>query len=380
MMSRREVRMAIACGTVTWALLCGTFGSVWGQAPPDPVAAVEDPECDPKRLGWKIAPFPVAFYSSETGFGGGAGGAVTYRGRGCPPPARPQSVSGVIFYTAKGQSLLALAPEFYFAQEAWELKLGFSYRNFPDRIFGVGRDTPDEAQEDYTIEGMRIEPWILRRVATHLYMGMLFDLQQTHIRDADEGGLLARGLLEGHEGGVRIGVGPVIDWDSRDNPFFPARGAWYQAYTTHYHADLGSEYDFATWTLDMRQYFSPRPNHIFAFQWIATGRSGTVPFDRLGRLGDLMRGIESGRVQDRFVGVFRGEYRFPLAGRLGGVLFGATGDVASVAKNFSMRDPQYTGGLGLRFALNPAEKINFRFDLGISRWGAAPYFQFAEAF
>jgi outer membrane protein assembly factor BamA len=322
----------------------------------------------------------VAFYSSETGFGGGGGGVITYRGRGCPPPARPQSLSAVVFYTAKGQSLVALAPELYFDDEAWELKVGLTYRNFPDRFYGVGRDTPEDSEEEYTLEGMKVRPWLLRRVVSHLYVGAIFDVEKTNILEVEEGGLLDQRALAGHAGGLRVGAGPVLDWDSRDNIFYPSRGAWYQCYASFYRGGLGSDFDYDSWTVDLRRYLTLRPLHILAFQVLATGRSGDVPFDQLARMGDVVRGIYAGRFQDQFLGAAQMEYRFPISRRFSGVLFAAAGDVSPTVEDFEFGEPKLAGGAGLRFALNVEEKVNFRFDLGVSRWGVEPYFQFSEAF
>jgi len=363
-------------GTGMHLLLLAAAGLLLSRVP----LAETPPKGDDCRRGWKIAPFPVAFYSPETGFGGGCGGVITYRGHRCPAPLRPQSLSGVLFYTGKGQSLVALSPELYFQKEAWELKLGLAYRNFPESLYGVGRSTPDDAEEDYTLEGVTLEPWLLRRVASHLYVGAVLDIEKTSVREVEEGGLLDRGLLEGHAGGTRAGMGPVLDWDDRDNLFYPSRGGWYQVYAVFHRPRWGSDVDFDAWTVDLRRYHTLRASHILAFQMIATGRSGRVPFDRLARLGEVMRGIEAGRVRDRFLAAAQLEYRFPVRGRFSGVLFAAAGDVSREIEDFEVPGSKVAGGAGLRFALNREEKVNFRFDLGISRWGIQPYFQFSEAF
>jgi hypothetical protein len=74
------------------------------------------------------------------------------------------------------------------------------------------------------------------------------------------------------------------------------------------------------------------------------------------------------------------EYRFAIWKSLGGAVFVAVGGVSDRPSDYSLSDLQVTGGLGLRVALDPRERINLRIDFGFSRYGVFPIFVITEAF
>jgi outer membrane protein assembly factor BamA len=94
-----------------------------------------------------------------------------------------------------------------------------------------------------------------------------------------------------------------------------------------------------------------------------------------------MRGYYDGRYRDRSQVVFQAEYRFPLIGRLGGAAFLSYGDVSPRLSQFDLLRFKYSYGTGLRFRVNPRERLNLRIDYG---WGKGKsqglYFTLGEAF
>ena len=57
------------------------------------------------------------------------------------------------------------------------------------------------------------------------------------------------------------------------------------------------------------------------------------------------------------------EWRFPLVGRLGGVVFASAGTAFSRVDTLGTDDLRADGGVGLRFALNRPQRVNLRVDL-----------------
>ena len=74
------------------------------------------------------------------------------------------------------------------------------------------------------------------------------------------------------------------------------------------------------------------------------------------------------------------EYRFPVKGRLGMVAFTGVGDVFDKTADLELDKLKYTIGTGLRFALNPEEKINIRVDAGYGSEGINFFVVLGEAF
>lgn len=372
------------CISLVLSLTMGISSPVALQDTPAEESASTDAEVhetrEEPRPGWNATGFPIVFSTPETGFGGGAGVMLTYRAQGAGPEDRPQSLGVVCFYTEKNQATVGIAPELNFDRDDWRLLASLGYSKFPTSFFGIGNDTPADAEEDYTLEGGTVEAFLLRRVHSDLRVGLTVDVKKSSIQDEDPGGRLDRGLVPGHNGGLFSGTGPVIEWDSRDNSFSPSRGAWLRLDATFYTETLGSDIDYATVVANLRYYRSVRPSHVLAGQIVIVSASPDTPFHDLPRLGGIMRGIYEGRVIDRAMMAGQIEYRFPIKGRFGAVAFGSVGDVSDGLDRYRIADVKFGGGAGLRIALNKVEKINLRVDLGFSKYGSEVYFQFLEAF
>jgi hypothetical protein len=141
---------------------------------------------------------------------------------------------------------------------------------------------------------------------------------------------------------------------------------------------MGSDFNYDYYAFDLRGYRSIANGHVLAYQGIGVSTEGDVPFNELPT--PLIRGL----YQDVFVEsnmlTLQVEYRFPIKNRWSGVAFLAAGDVFRNVENYDINDMKYGGGGGLRYAVSLKEKINLRFDIGVSRYGIFPYVMFQEAF
>lgn len=351
-----------------------------GDTPSAAGDTTSSPEPTPRRAGWSVAPFPVLFSTPETGFGGGAGAVLTHRSRGDTPRTRPQALGIVAFYTAKNQSLFGLAPDLHFRRDSWRLRAEGGYRKFPTSFYGKGNDTPDTAEEDYTIEGAGLEATLTKRVYAELRLGALYGIKRPRYTKTEPGGLLDRGGLVGHEGGLLTGVGPYAEWDTRDESFYPSTGSLLTALARTHGAWCGSDFAYDVYAFDLRRYVAIRRSHVVALQFVGTHRTGDVPFDDLARLGDVLRGIYAGRFLDRALLATQAEYRFPVGWRFSGAVFLGAGDVAGGWRAFRLAGTKVAGGAGLRFAIDRIEKINIRLDYATSGSGEEMYIELMEAF
>jgi hypothetical protein len=93
-----------------------------------------------------------------------------------------------------------------------------------------------------------------------------------------------------------------------------------------------------------------------------------------------MRGYYEGRYQDQDMIVLQGEYRLPLWRRFGLVGFAGIADVACKTSAFHARDFKSSAGFGIRYLLQPEEKLNLRFDYGFGKDTSGFYVNFTEAF
>jgi outer membrane protein assembly factor BamA len=176
-------------------------------------------------------------------------------------------------------------------------------------------------------------------------------------------------------------LGAVATRDTRDRSIAPRSGVLTEAKWTGFTPALGSDYRFGLLSLDARTYV-PVATGVVALRARADAAQGKAPFTLLPKLGGsrILRGYRDGRFRDDLAGVLEAEYRFPIAWRFGGVVFGGVGEVASGLAHLSpVAEVERAAGAGLRFRLNQAG-VNIRIDWARGREAGGLYIGLGEAF
>ena len=93
-----------------------------------------------------------------------------------------------------------------------------------------------------------------------------------------------------------------------------------------------------------------------------------------------MRGLYTGMYRDRKYLASQIELRIPVWKRLGLVTFLGCGEIGSRFKDYNLSLAKYSYGAGLRFSLVKRERVNLRFDYGISNSSNGWYITVTEAF
>ena len=203
-----------------------------------------------------------------------------------------------------------------------------------------------------------------------------------NVIEVESDGELVRGEILGTEKGTASGLGFIINWDARNNIFFPTAGDFGGLSATFFSNGLGSRYDFTRYRLDLRKYFPLFSSHVMAFQGYFSLITGDPPFQMLSLMGgsNWMRGYYRGRFRDKNMIILQLEYRLPVFRKIGLVGFLGYGDVADKLDNFALEDFKYSAGFGFRYLLSPEEKINVRFDFGFCKESFGFYIAVSEAF
>ncbi|MDG5799824.1 BamA/TamA family outer membrane protein [Marinilabiliaceae bacterium ANBcel2] len=182
--------------------------------------------------------------------------------------------------------------------------------------------------------------------------------------------------VKGLYGGFVSGIGPVFMYDSRNHNLAPSSGFFLRGGVLVYDNLWFSDFDFVEYYFDIRQFNSVLGNSVLGFQYIYNYTSNDAPFFKLPELGgkDRMRGIGYSRwIVDKHIQMVRGELRFPVWWRFGGVFFTETG-FAGDSFSAIYDDLMLTCGLGLRFRIHPREPLNIRFDAGFTSDGQSGFF------
>lgn len=176
-------------------------------------------EFKPSWLG-----MPVAFYTPETRWAGGATGLFNFK-LSKDTITRTSQVALYGVYTQEDQIILRLPIGIFTPDNRFWIRNDFEIYHYPYKFWGVGNDTPDDAEEAFTPEYFRNELVIMKRFFKHLFLGMQFEYMNYKMDKFEKGGLIDRKAVYGADGGTTFGFGLALRLDSRDNIFAPSYAA-----------------------------------------------------------------------------------------------------------------------------------------------------------
>ena len=340
----------------------------------------DDPPEDSKKSGFIF--IPAIFYTPETKFAGGASMIYYYRGDNDSAKSRPSTIQPTFIFTQKNQIIGSVAVDLYWQQETYRLNGDVSYKKFPDKFYGIGPETTDSMEEDFTPKTFAFFLNFYKKVSPGLNLGLLYEFWDESISETDAGGLLALGIIPGSAGGTVSGAGILVNRDTRDNIFYPTHGTFHQFSAAFFSGGIGSNFNFNRYILDLRKYYSLGTSSVLVFQGFASFITGNPPFQFLSRLGgkNIMRGYYEGRYRDKNALVFQTEFRQRVLGRFGLVGFLGLGKVADEISGLDLEDAKSSFGLGLRYLWSSSEGINIRIDFGFKGGTPGPYITINEAF
>ncbi len=329
----------------------------------------------------QVTGYPYIFYSPETDFALG-GALILTRRLGADTTVKPSSAMISGYYSAKHSYDLFFNPEFFLGEDRYYLGIAVDYWRFVDKFWGFGNDSPDSDNVGYIRKIFSTNVEFDVRVAGPLKVGLNYDLNYTTIEDKQSNPYLIAGSVTGSDGGTSSGLGLVLFADTRDGAFYPTSGGSYKLSMLNTMAWLGSTFMFTRWIADIRHYFSVADHFVLAGQLYATGVTGDPPFYMYPALGgdNQMRGYYEGRYRDRYYVAVQGELRWRITRRWGLVGWVGMGDVGATVDNFRLDGLKPTGGIGVRFALDPEDVLNVRADFAYGKNTNGMYFNAKEAF
>lgn len=327
--------------------------------------------------------FPVVARSIETGWSFGTVGSSTFRFSKKDTVSRTSNMQLLLLYSTKKQLVTAINGAQYFDREKYILNEQVSFSSYPDKFWGIGKNTPDNNEEAYKFKQFYVYLHLLRKVAPNFFVGLLFETQRVWDIDFVPGGLFDQQRLSPREGYHVSGFGSSITYDKRNNAFAPDNGLFCQVSFNHFDKFWGSNFNYTNVVFDLRKYIPVFNNKVLAFQLYSFNNTGEVPIRSLASFGGAsrMRGYYDGRYKDKDMLEFQGEYRFPVYKRIGAVAFAGGGTVGNSFTDYSLSDLKFSYGAGLRIALDKREKLNLRLDYGIGQGkNNGFYLQLGEAF
>ena len=84
----------------------------------------------------------------------------------------------------------------------------FNGTGFHCFFYGIGNDTKDEDEEQFTPQGVALDIIDWKKIGKHTFVGGRYNLISNQIIEKDSGGMLStEGLIPGADGGTSSGLG-----------------------------------------------------------------------------------------------------------------------------------------------------------------------------
>lgn len=329
-----------------------------------------------------VLAFPIVFYLPQTRLGLGVGGMLTFRLPNEKKITRPSSFQFGAAYTMNDQLLLYLPFEFYKNNERWKLKGEIGYYKYFYYFYGRGIRSNLDDVETYDVTFPRLQVEILRRFRKVFFAGVNFRYDNFDITSIKKKGILDQSKLIGFEGGSVLGLGTSLQYDSRNNLFYPTKGIFLDYKLRFYQTEIGSDYEYIQSGLSASTYFQLDSLDVLAVNAILYQSSGNVPFFDFGYFAsqNVMRGFNDRRFMDRNMLVFQVELRKHIWRRFLGTMFVSTGTVGRAFKGVTSNQYKTAAGLGLRYFINKKDRVALRLDYGITKEGGNVYLTVNQAF
>ncbi len=339
---------------------------------------------------FKILPFPMVSYSTETGTLFGLAKYNLIKLVKGDTISTVSSFNELVSISTEGQFKIVFGSNLYLLQNKLVLQGGVEYVEFPQYILGVGNDVKREDVERINTKRIAFNNKILYAIndSKTLYAGVIQEYKnylkvESLMEKLNRQSFLDSTKYPGYDGGVSSGIGIAVRFDTRDHKYTPTKGIYLASSIINFGNYINSKFNYTSFQLDIRKYFNPWYNHVIAFQFYTMQNTGTVPFYSLGKLGgtNRMRGYYLGAIRDKTLADFQIEYRMPVWSIFGITAFAGAGRVAEKYSEMSFSDLWYSAGFGLRIMVDSENKANLRIDFGYGEEKArAVVIGFTEAF
>jgi len=334
----------------------------------------------PDKGDWVIAPIPG--YDPSQGANIKAIAEYVFAPDKDASPDTPKDIIGLgAFYSEEHSRALGAAYSGSLDHDTWRLLAlaGIGRLNYD--FYGVGTGSAGRSipvEQDMGFGLVRI----MRRVHSHLFAGVRAQAMSIDSR--------ARLTVPGgpsippfERQMTTAALGPTLQWDTRDNQFFPTRGDLVDFKADFFGEAVGSDIDYQVYDFDWNHYEPVAASGgVIAARARLRGTGGDVPFFGMGQFGQGcdLRGYIDGKYRDRMLAAFQVEYRQFFTRRWGFAAFGGTGSVAGKLDELLSEEQLWSAGGGLRFRMSEKNPISLRVDFAYGRDGPAWYVSVGEAF
>jgi len=344
---------------------------------------------------FRIMPLVGPAYTPELGFSFAGGIQMSWTSDRRDPDLPRSSAPVSVAFSTTGAIVFSTRLTTFWLHDRLRWNTEIWLKDMPDNYWGVGYEAargpsdPDETTA-YDRTWWQIRPTLLGRVYRDLFVGGIFDFNQTVVSDPSPEMEADPDYIEYGADNYNGGVGAMIAWDSRDFPVNAYEGIYAAASFMVYGPHFGGDNLYEVLDLDYRHYITiRRPGSTLTWQIHSRSGFGDVPYAETSMLGSPfdLRAYRWGRYRDDSMLYALLEYRYMFARRHpsedqspltrhGFVVWAGVGSVAPNITKMTHWLPN--AGVGYRFEVQP--RLNVRVDVGFGNDSYAFYFNFQEAF
>lgn len=300
-----------------------------------------------------------------------------------------------------GTFIAAGAGTLFFNENKFRIYVKYGFRTEPANFYGIGYDQIKEGERLKDLFGkdsvtfhktsIQFNPKFVWEILPHLYTGALLDINYAKSKDMsyfmEQNAAIQKYGKKYHN----IGLGALLQYDTRDDVATPYHGMLLSAMGTLYGKYWGGDFNYEMLELEYRQ-FQQLFKRRSTLGWTVKSQIGfdNVPYTELPIFGSPfdLRGYLWGKYRDKSMAYGIVEYRHMLMSqeayergafwsKFGAVAWVGTGTIGDTPAKWDKWKFNY--GVGLRIQLQPRK--NFRLDIGREpgqKWGV--YMNMTEAF
>jgi hypothetical protein len=346
------------------------------DAPVDKVPDLteEDSKAVVKERNFVVVPLPLSNPTIGTGLI--LGGGYFYKQTPEQKKAQPASVTGVAgMYTTTDSYAYGIGQQSYWNEDRWRLSGFLGYVNLELPLLAPTPGEPEGVGLDWLIEGTFLQAKLQRAFAKNWYVGVwgrYFDMEQKFTTNINGENLEYGSDL------TAAGLGMNVEFDSRDIPANAYKGRRFEADALFNSEALGGTDTYQGYDARYRAYHQLLEELILAWEVRGCWKSGDVPLWDACKVN--LRGFPLTEYLSKTSASTQVEGRWKPFKSIGFVAFVGAGMTDRTYADF--RDdnliPSY--GLGVRWMVMKAQRINLRIDYARSTDQDAWYLAVSEAF
>lgn len=329
-----------------------------------------------QRGNFVAVPIPISNPTLNEGLVAGA--AYFYPQTEEEQKLQPASVTAAAgLYTSNDSKALALVQQNYWLENKWRFTGILGGADLRLSLLAPD-DTSSGKNVDWRIEGTFLSAKIMRSIRPKWYGGVFtryIDTTQS-IEATDTQSILSD--LDTGVDIISVGLGAVIEYDSRDMPMNSYSGKHFKIDALFNDESLGSNSTYQSYSFAYRSYHTLSDSVVLAWELQGCSRGGSAP------LWDActvkLRGFSATDYLGKVSTSTQAEARWRLSPRWGVVGFAGVGYVGKSFSGIREREAIPSYGVGIRFSVLPVKRINIRLDYARSVDSDAIHFSVGESF